>query len=140
MPWTSVGLHRSTNNSVKAPLPQPMSIHRKPLGALTNQGISRQRAGSKSHHLLVRRTVIKADLLICHFRSPDDDILRAILHTKDCTGTGSDLVAFLAKADLGRRGRDVRFSSQSALGTLGLLPAIAYAAVGALGPISNEAA
>jgi len=47
-----------------------------------------------SHHLLVSCTIIKANLLICHFRPPDDT-LRAILHTKDCAGEslGCDLVS-----------------------------------------------
>jgi hypothetical protein len=30
MPWTSADAQRSTSSWLKAPLPQPMSIHRKP--------------------------------------------------------------------------------------------------------------
>jgi hypothetical protein len=41
-----LGAGRSTSNSVKAPLPQPMSIHRKPERGPASRGRYRPRAGS----------------------------------------------------------------------------------------------
>src|SRR5262245_66647896 len=66
MPWTSTGLHRSTNSSVKAPLPQPMSIHRKPDGGDSQARKIASEPAPYPHHLLIGGTVIEVNFRFNH--------------------------------------------------------------------------
>ena len=68
MPWTSTGLHRSTSSSVKAPLPQPTSIHRRFEGGASQiKKYLASEPAPNAHHLLVAGTVVEANLLFSHF-------------------------------------------------------------------------
>ena len=67
MPCTSAGAQRSISSSVKAPLPQPTSIQRKPAGgASQSRKIVAGEPAPDAHHALVGGAVVEADLLFSH--------------------------------------------------------------------------
>ena len=67
-PWTSAGAKRLTISSVKAPFPQPTSIHLSPDSGFIQSRKHRREFAPYPHHPLVAGSIIETNLLLCHWQ------------------------------------------------------------------------